>query len=921
MLHSPSATQRRFLRFLAWLLAGAGVFLASLLGSTQTWAQSVICSGNSSIPISPTLLQLSRSGPVTYAVSLCTTPGADVVVSVLPAQSGKVIVAPAVLTFTTPVSQSVAVSIDPAVGETEAFTVAIHHSVGSLDPAYDWGTTNTPDVIASYLVGNVIGRVFVDSNGNLAYDAGEVTIVGAVVSLAGSASPPDQVTDTSGQYRFLGVQPGPYDAALAVPAGYVSAQAAERTVNMGIGVNTIVDYPLMVAGGIQGAVFEDINGNGVQDVGEPGVSGVTVTRSGGGEPPVTAVTATGGGYTIPTAAAGSYTVTLTTPAGYNSVSLADRPVDLGDDRAVQADFIVQQQGVIEGIVFLDRDGDEYVGPGESGLAGVSVSLAPGGTTTTDASGHFRFTGQDVGEYSVGVTAPGGYALVSLGSRVVSLATPGASATAGFAMQQLGVVQGVVFDDSNANGVREFGEAGIPGVRVTLNGGATRTTDSLGFYAFTALAPGIHRAAVTVPAGFTALSLTAYDVNIGAVTGGYANFALNTPDTIAGRVFVDYNGNGRFDPDDIPLAGVDVYLSAGVGSVELTATTTIANGAYRFAQVSAGSYNVSVRNQLGDRYALTSPDPMFVVLVDGHSTGANFLALPAGTIAGSGIPGSVATLTPSGVPAGATGTLTTTVNGRGYYLFAGIDPGTYRITFVPPPGFTAIPSFLFVLLRLDGAARADFAAVDDGAIEGVTFNDINADGARQRGEPPVAGVTVILRDENLAIIAQTVSTGAGRYGFAAVPPGSYIVQPAPLAGFVIESGVDVNLTPAVPGARADVGLRRIGALTGRVYLYQTSDPADISPLANVVVTLSGPAGTRSAPASISGAYQFADLTAGNYVVSVPTPAGLFHFSPPSVPVTVGAGTLDPVVNFAFALRGSSLFLPQVERNVLPYPDQR
>ena len=63
----------------------------------------------------------------------------------------------------------------------------------------------------------------------------------------------------------------------------------------------------------------------------------------------------------------------------------------------------------------------------------------------------------------------------------------------------------------------------------------------------------------MPAGFTALSLTAYDVNIGATASGYANFALNTPDTIAGRVFVDYNGNRLFDPDDIPLAGVDVYL--------------------------------------------------------------------------------------------------------------------------------------------------------------------------------------------------------------------------------------------------------------------------------------------------------------------------------------------------------------------------
>ncbi|MCB0051787.1 MAG: carboxypeptidase regulatory-like domain-containing protein, partial [Caldilinea sp.] len=250
--------------------------------------------------------------------------------------------------------------------ETTAFTVAIHHSVASLDPAYDWGTTNTPDVIASYLVGNVVGRVFVDFNGNFVYDAGETPLPGATVSLAGAPSPV-QATDSSGQFRFLGVQPGPYVASLAVPAGYVSALAEERTVNVGIGVNTVVDFPLLATGVIQGAVFEDYNGNGLQDGGEPGVAGATVTRSGGGLPDDVATTAADGGYTITTTAAGSYTVTLTTPSGYNSTSIPQRPVELVEGGSAQANFIVQQQGVIEGVVFVDRDGDELLGPGESGL--------------------------------------------------------------------------------------------------------------------------------------------------------------------------------------------------------------------------------------------------------------------------------------------------------------------------------------------------------------------------------------------------------------------------------------------------------------------------------------------------------------------------------------------------------------------------
>lgn len=923
MPRTSSVSTHHSIRFAVWLVVSGAVILTGLLGSTKAWAQAVICSGNSSIPISPSILQLSRTAPVSYEVALCTTPGADVVVSVLPAESGKIIVSPAVLTFTTPVSQSVSVSIDPGVGETEAFTIAIHHSVASLDPDYDWGTTNTPDVIATYLAGNVVGRVFADFNGNLVYDAGETPLAGAGVALAGASAPPDQVTDSSGQYRFLGMQPGPYTTTLTVPAGFVSALPAQRIVNVGVGVNTIVDFPLIIAGIIQGAVFEDFNGNGLQDGGEPGVAGVAVLRSGGGLPDAGTTTVAGGGYSITTAAAGSYTVTLTTPSGYNSASAPQRPVVLVEGGSAQANFILQQQGAIEGVVFVDRDGDEQLGPGEGGLPGVSVSLSPGGTTTTASAGHYRFSGLSTGEYNVSFSMPAGYGPVSLTSRAVSLAQPGDSATVGFAVQQLGTIQGIVFDDSNANGMREIGEAGIPGVTVTLESNDTQTTDENGRYTFTDALPGTYRVAINVPMGFTALTLTAFDVTVGETAGAFANFALHTPDTISGRVFVDFNSNDLFDPDDIPLPGVDVYLLTETGDGVVVTATTDANGGYQFTGVDAGTYNVTIQNGGDSRYTPISPDPVFVVLLAGHSTGANFIVLPDNTIAGMGIPGALVTASTIAAQGevGGVATWTTYVNSRGYYFFLDLAPGAYRLTFIPPPGFTAVPSTMLVSLPLGGAARADFLGVVDGTIEGVVFADLNADGIRQRGEPPVAGATIILRNKNLAIISQTTGTSVGRYRFAPVASGDYIVQPAPIAGFVIAPGVDVSLTPALPGALADVAMRRIGALSGRVYIYQTNDPSVASPLANVAVTLDGPGGLQVMASSVNGAYQFPDLVAGSYVVSVPTPAGLFHFTPSSVGFTIGASTLDPVVNFAFARRGSSLYLPQMERNVLPYPDKQ
>lgn len=117
------------------------------------------------------------------------------------------------------------------------------------------------------------------------------------------------------------------------------------------------------------------------------------------------------------------------------------------------------------------------------------------------------------------------------------ASAGDSANVGFAVQPLGVVQGIVFDDSNANGIlrkrrsRHSGRARHHGWR-----NHPRPPTSMVSAAFTSLAPDVYRVAVTVPDGFTALSLTTYDVNIGATASGFANFAPHTPETISGRAF-------------------------------------------------------------------------------------------------------------------------------------------------------------------------------------------------------------------------------------------------------------------------------------------------------------------------------------------------------------------------------------------------
>jgi len=99
------------------------------------------------------------------------------------------------------------------------------------------------------------------------------------------------------------------------------------------------------------------------------------------------------------------------------------------------------------------------------------------------------------------------------------------------------IRGIVFFDSNGNGVIDAGEGGLPDVKVTLFSSGSWTWDystgSNGTYGPAGLSPGYYSAQVTVPSGYVATSPTRIDgisvgngqttvtgVDFGLVTGTY-----------------------------------------------------------------------------------------------------------------------------------------------------------------------------------------------------------------------------------------------------------------------------------------------------------------------------------------------------------------------------------------------------------------
>ncbi|MEO5817734.1 MAG: PKD domain-containing protein [Gemmatimonadaceae bacterium] len=98
-----------------------------------------------------------------------------------------------------------------------------------------------------------------------------------------------------------GTNSGPFTITLTVTDKDGGAGTATTGITNNCSKSTIGDF-----------VWNDLNGNGIQDSGEPGIAGVIVSLSSG----PTTTTDANGAYSFPNLSPGSYIVTVATPAGY-----------------------------------------------------------------------------------------------------------------------------------------------------------------------------------------------------------------------------------------------------------------------------------------------------------------------------------------------------------------------------------------------------------------------------------------------------------------------------------------------------------------------------------------------------------------------------------------------------------------------------
>ena len=600
-------------------------------------------------------------------------------------------------------------------------------------------------------------------------------------------------------------------------------------------------------------------------------------------------------------------------------------------------------------------------------------------TATDDQGEYAFTGLAPGVYGVEEIQPEGYydGADHVGSEGGTLAPPdsivaitlvsGTAATRyDFCELEPASLSGLVYVDDNQNGVRDKGEAGISDVQLELldkHGtptGALATTDESGFYRFDDLPPQTtYGVAEVQPAGYydgldTAGTAGGTAQNPGdTITGALLppgfhaesyNFGELRPASLSGFVYVDDNQNGVRDKGEAGISDVQLELLDKHGTPTGALATTDESGFYRFddlppqttygvAEVqpagyydgldTAGTAGGTAQNP-GDTITGALLPPGF------HAESYNFGELRPASISGrvhAELNGDCIPDPGEPLLQGVTIYLldrrgdqidVTTTDENGQYIFRDLEPGTYGVEEVQPPGyFDGRDHVGSAGGALDGndrivgaklisgteAVEYNFCEVVPASLSGYVFQDGPTirvspfsqppdpadvrDGVRTPDDTPIAGVVLRLGDATGRPILDAqgrpriaVTDARGFYQFDNLEPGYYTVFEDQPDGYV-----DAIDTPGSEGGTAINPHQQVDPLVQALLDQLTVDPND-----DAII------GIRLTPGDRGVSYNFSEVVVVDLPYIIPPPP-----SPPPTPEPPPAVPVVPVSPKAAAPR--------------------
>ncbi|WP_353764044.1 SdrD B-like domain-containing protein [Okeania sp. SIO2G4] len=335
------------------------------------------------------------------------------------------------------------------------------------------------------------------------------------------------MTDINGEYSFQDLPPNTYtiretqnsEFDQTTPDPIINVTPGSNITNVNIG-------NVSNRGEISGTKFNDTNNNGIFDPGELGLADITLyldlNQNGfldEGEPPT--ITDINGEYSFQDLPPNIYILREVSPPGFASTT-PDPIINVTSGSNITNVNIgnVNNRGEISGTKFNDTNTNGIFDPGENGLANINLYLDLNQNgflddgeppTITDINGEYSFQDLPPDTYIIreaqnpefDQTTPDPIINVTPGSNITNINIGNVS--------NRGEINGIKFNDRNANGIFEPGENGLDNFTLYLDlndnslldiGEPATITDEFGFYSFEDLPPNTYTIREVQKLGFS-----------------------------------------------------------------------------------------------------------------------------------------------------------------------------------------------------------------------------------------------------------------------------------------------------------------------------------------------------------------------------------------------------------------------------------
>ncbi|MCL4205900.1 MAG: DUF4347 domain-containing protein, partial [Pirellulaceae bacterium] len=662
---------------------------------------------------------------------------------------------------------------------------------------------------------------FLDFDGNGTLDP--VTLV--------SASGPTSLT--SGVIGDLALAQGVYDLTIQVPAnasGEMPARfrftnAAGQGGNSPTGLAStgeVEDY--IFRGSIGDRIWLDTNGNGVQDPGEAGIAGVTVTLTLPDNSTLTTVTDADGYYLFDNLLPGTYAVTVDAGAGSPVDNLANTgDPDGGGDSISIVTLAAGEQNLLQDfgyaytdiavtksfMLFQDLDGSNNISAGDSVRFMIMVTNVSQVDATNVTIRDYVPVGYDLGSV---VTVPTGTA--NLVDRTITWSPLSLNAGASTILYyNIPIVQIPGFDPTDTDDIAKYENF------ATLVDSTPQDNNPANDSDFTR--PLIADLELTK-------TVSNSTPNVGDVVTFQVSVFNRGPDTAYGVRIEDRIPSGFSNVNIVSasvgsatVVGSTIHWNSNVTIFPGATVTLVFNAQVNSASGAPGEYtNVAEVTRMASNIFDPDSTPRNNVLAeDDQDTAAvvpwarlgnyAWVDLNGNGIQEAGEPGlngvTVHLLDGGGNVIATTITADDGGGNPGYYSFANLAPGTYSVRFVEPTGYaftaqnsdsqgvngpsnsdadpTTGETSQVTLISGQSNLNVDVGLYQPVSIGDFVWEDLDGDGIQDAGEPGVQGVQVTLYDVHGVPVATTTTDPNGFYSFGDLPPGTYSAQFIAPSGYI------------------------------------------------------------------------------------------------------------------------------------------